>query len=140
MDNKTIALAKFLEVSADTILNNGDNCFQKKGGGEFLVLTDTEANETAQAYIVDSLWTFNVEFILDTCELNNTPEIASTLRVMLSSACEGANEFVKTLVEGTCGLGQFTQAAIDSDGRGPFVSLYDGEENECDGLYIYRIY
>jgi ferredoxin len=29
--------------------------------------------------------------------------------------------------------------AIDADGRGNFISHYDGVENEQDGFYIYRV-
>ena len=139
MDNKTIALAEFLKVSLETIIDNGNNYFEQKAGREFLVLTEDEANEVAAAYIADSLWAFNAEFILDTCELINTPEIARSLRDMLKDACEGANAFVLALVGGTCGLNRFVQAAILADGRGHFLSSYDGEEVEQGEYFIYRI-
>jgi hypothetical protein len=34
---------------------------------------------------------------------------------------------------------EFIQDAIDSDGRGHFLSYYDGEETEINDYYIYRI-
>ena len=139
MDNKIKALAEYLGEPVENLRNNGDNYVQVVDGFEYLVLTEDEADEVAAAYIADSLWAFNAEFILDTCRLNNAPETARCLRNMLEDACEGANEFVLALVEGTCGLDRFVQAAIDADGRGHFISQYDGEENDCDGLYIYRI-
>lgn len=32
----------------------------------------------------------------------------------------------------------FVNDAIDADGRGHFIALYDGYENEQDGYFIYR--
>ena len=32
----------------------------------------------------------------------------------------------------------FIDDAVSSDGRGHFISRYDGDENEQDGYYIYR--
>jgi hypothetical protein len=37
------------------------------------------------------------------------------------------------------GLEGFVEEAVSADGRGHFLSSYDGEENEQDGFYIYRI-
>lgn len=139
MDNKTIALAKFLEVSADTIVDNGNNYFQQKDGSEFLVLTDTEANEIAQAYIADSLWAFNAEFILEACGLDSGSNVTCSLRQMQKDYCEGCNDFIYALVDRTCGIDEFTEQAIDADGRGHFLSSYDGEEGEQGEYFIYCI-
>ena len=139
MDNKIKALADFLGEPVENLINNGDNYVQVVDGFEYLVLTEKEADGVAAAYIADSLWAFNAEFILEVCELINTPEIARSLRDMLKDACEGANEFVLALVGGTCGLNRFVQAAILADGRGHFISSYDGEEGEQGEYFIYCI-
>ena len=109
--------------------------------GDYLLLTDAEADEKAAEYIKDSLWAFNAEFILSECQLD--PSGAASLRTMQEKSCEGSNDFILSLVEKTCGLADFVSAAISADGRGHFLSQYDGEETEIsipDGetLYLYR--
>ena len=139
MDNKTIALAKFLGEPVENLRNNGENYFQVVDGFEYLVLTDEEADQVAQAYIADSLWAFNANFIIDTCRLASSSNVTSSLRQMQNEYCEGCNDFIGALVDRTCGIDKFTEQAILADGRGHFIGQYDGKENECDGLYIYRI-
>ncbi len=139
MDNKIKALAEYLGVSVEDLRDNGDNYYQVIDGMEYLVLTDEEATEKAQEYIEDSLWAFNAKFILDTCGLDSGSNVIESLRKMQECSCEDCNDFIRALVEGTCGIDEFVGAAILADGRGQFLSIYDGEENEQDGYYIYRI-
>jgi hypothetical protein len=42
------------------------------------------------------------------------------------------------LVEKSGKFNDFADEAISADGRGHFLSGYDGNENEQDGFYIYR--
>ena len=58
---------------------------------------------------------------------------------MQRNSCEDCNEFIKAMIDGTCGMNNFVERAIDADGRGQFLSQYDGEENEFGGYFIYRI-
>lgn len=108
--------------------------------GDYLCLTDSEADEKAAEYIKDSLWAFNASFILSECGLDSIGE--QSLRTMQEKSCESANDFILSLVERTCGLESFVKAAISADGRGHFLSSYDGEENEVElngeTYYIYR--
>lgn len=139
MDNKIKALADFLGESVDNLRDNGNNCYQVGDGTGYLVLTDGEADEEAQEDIEISLWAFNAEFILDCCGLDSDPNVAHSLRKMQEDACEGCNDFIRALVDGTCGIDKFVETAILEDGRGHFLSTYDGEENEQDGYFIYCI-
>ena len=139
MDNKIKALADFLGKSVENLRDNGDNCYQVVDGYEYLVLTDGEADEKAQEYIEDSLWAFNAEFILNICELDSGSNVIESLRKMQETSCEGCNDFIRALIEGTCGIDAFVEEAILADGRGHFLSTYDGEEGEQDGYYIYCI-
>ena len=50
--------------------------------------------------------------------------------------CESANDTILALIDD---LDEFVQDAISSDGRGHFLSSYDGEEVETENYYIYRI-
>lgn len=58
---------------------------------------------------------------------------------MQENCCESCNEFIRALIDGTCGIDEFVREAIMSDGRGHFIATYDGEENEQDEYFIYRV-
>ena len=133
------ALAEYLGESVENLRNNGDNYFQVVDGMEYLVLTDGEANEKAQEYIEEPLWAFDAGFILETCGRDSSSNIIRSLRNMQEDSCEGCNDFIRALVDGTCGIDEFVDQAIIADGRGNFLSSYDGEEGEQDGYFIYCI-
>ena len=139
MDNKTKALAKFLGEPVENLRNNGGNYVQVVDGFEYLVLTENEADELAAAYIADSLWAFSADFIIDTCGLDSGSNVIRSLRQMQNEACEGCNAFIGALVDRTCGIDEFTEQAILADGRGHFLSSYDGEEGEQGEYFIYCI-
>ena len=139
MKSKIKALADFLGESVETLRDNGNNCYQVVDGMEYLVLTDEEADEQARTDIEDSLWAFNAEFILKSCGLDSGSNVIESLRKMQEDSCEGCNDFIRALIEGTCGIDAFVEEAILADGRGHFLSTYDGEEGEQDGYFIYCI-
>lgn len=139
MNNRIKALADFLGESVENLRDNGNNYVQVIDGFEYLVLTDEEANEKTQEYIEDSLWAFNAEFILDTCGLNCGSNVSRSLRKIQEDSYEGCNDFIRALVDGTCGIDEFIAQAILADGRGHFLSSYDDEEGEQDGYFIYCI-
>ena len=137
MDNKIKALATFLGIDEKDI-SYEYNTFAIDGN-EYLVLTDGEADAEAKQYILETLWAFNAEFILDTCGLDSSPDVIESLRKMQEDACEGCDDFIRALVDGTCGIDEFVNQAILSDGRGHFLGTYDGKEGEQDGYFIYCI-
>lgn len=129
---KDEALAKFLDINVDDLSSERD---------DYLVLTDEEANDKAREYIEDSIWAFNADFIIEECGLDFSG--VDSLRAMQEKSCESANDFIRSIIENTCGIESFVESAISADGRGHFLSTYDGEENEVsikgETLYIYRI-
>ena len=133
-ERKIEALAKYLECDVEEAQNLIDD-------GDYLVFTDSEADEACKEYIKDSLWAFNADFILCECGLDLSG--ADSLRLMQEKSCESANDFVLSLVEKTCGIDKFVDSAISADGRGHFLASYDGEEVEVEDdygyLYIYRL-
>lgn len=110
-------------------------------GQEYKVYTNEEANKAAVDYIKDNLWAFNAAFILEHCAAyeettaREDEEIIEALRMVQGSICEGANALVKALI---FDIDTFIEDAIDTDGRGNFLSSYDGEEHEIGNFYIYR--
>jgi hypothetical protein len=108
------------------------------GREEYAVGTDSEADEACKEYIKDTAWAFRSSFICEYCSLPQ--ELAEALEAMQSKKCEGANDSILALIEKTDGgLDGFVEDAISADGRGHFLSSYDGNENEKDGFFIYRI-
>lgn len=141
-DQRIAALAQYLQCDADEISEAiyGENLFDC-GPGEYLVLTDDEADRAVKDYVRDSAWAFNASFLSDQTGL---PEAMFTA---VQDKCEDANDAVLQCIEQSCGLDEFVSDAISADGRGHFLSGYDGEENETTGadddgnpitFYIYR--
>lgn len=125
---KVEALAKCLDIPLEDAQSLYDD-------GDYLVLTDEEADEKAKDYILDSLWAFNHSFLRSHSEaIDAIPEKEFT--AMQSKLCEGFNAAVKAMIDD---LEHFVEDAIRCDGRGHFMSSYDGEELEEGGFYIYRI-
>lgn len=122
-------------------------------GKDFAVATDEEADEAAEENITQSAWAFKSSFLAD---FTGLPE---AMFKAAQDKCEDANDAVLQCIEQTDGgIEEFVSQAISADGRGRFLSHYDGEEHlvildepdnekECDRfweltdtdqLYIYR--
>lgn len=128
-ENRIEALAQFLGCGTDELnVSSYDDKRIECGSQEYLVCTDSEADDKARREIKESLWAFNADFILSECGLDLSG--AKSLKTMQEKSCEGANDFTLSLVEKCCGLQRFVDAAISADGRGHFLASYDSEENE----------
>jgi len=108
--------------------------------GDYLVLDDGDADEKAEEYIRYSVWAFNANFIACHCPDGIDEEHITALR---GDSCEDVNEALIALIDAGKGMEHFMLDAIGSDGRGHFISFYDGEEHEVTykdtEYYIYRI-
>lgn len=130
------ATAEDLTEGIEAVYNDGWETFEIIGQ-EYKVLTDEEADKAAADYIKDSLWAFNADFILQhTAVFEETTdredqEIIKALRMVQESICESANALVRALISD---IDTFIEDAIDADGRGHFMSSYDGEEHESNGF------
>lgn len=127
-------------LTIENTYNENYNTFEIIGN-EYKVLTNDEADKAAKEYILDSLWAFNAAFILEHTEFYKTAynyeckEFTEALQQLQERLCESANSIVKALIYD---IDEFVQDAIDADGRGHFISYYDGKEYEYNSLYIYR--
>lgn len=105
---------------------------------DYFVLTDEEADEKAKEYILDSLWAFNASFIAYHTDLDE--EVIQAIHD--NGKCESNNDTIHNLIKKLGDLDDFVSDAISVDGRGHFLSSYDGNENEetVNGttFYIYR--
>lgn len=142
------------EIDCQEVARGFKNILYYYYGLPVVVINEEEyaiAKDEEEAYrgtcgaILESLWAFNVEFILSECELECDEDAKKAFREMLGKVCEGGNAFVNALIAGTCGLEKFCQDAIAADGRGHFLATYDGKEVKVkyrdheNFLYLYRI-
>lgn len=132
MENRANALKNHLELEtleeAEELIENED----------YLVLTDDEADEKAKEYIKESLWAFRAEFILNHMKADYSDDLLKSIQV-IQELCEGANDVIGAVIED---IDEFIDDAISADGRGHFISFYDGYESEehykNKTYYIYR--
>lgn len=140
---KINTLAEFLEVEASELKQSSyDENILNYGNQEYLILTDAEADEKATEEIKNSLWAFNSDFIIlhcknfDKMDIYEVEAAEKSLQYAQDNCCENANGLVYALIDD---IHEFVEDAIIADGRGHFISYYDGVENELNGLYIYRL-
>ena len=121
---KIEALAKHLNCSIDEAVVSMD---------DYLVYTDDEADEAVYNYIDESVCFFRSDFIAAHAEVDE--EVIKKLQELH----ENSNNAIKSLIKD---FDHFVDDAICADGRGHFLSSYDGEENEQtingNDYYIYR--
>lgn len=137
---KASALAAYLGIAADEVTRQlcdtyGMTTFDADGG-EYAIATDGEADEAAEIAIKDSAWAFRASWLAEQTELPQECFEA------MQGKCEGCNDAVLKLIDKTCGMESFVQSAVSADGRGHFLSGYDGDEAEFthagERFYIYR--
>lgn len=134
---KFYALKKFLnddgaELTNDDITEESYDHYGMElfsaNGCEFAIGTDEEADEAAKQYILDTVWAFNSSFLQYHIEALDSEDID----MLRGDRCEDANDALVKLLDDE---DHFIVDAISCDGRGHFMSSYDGEEQE----FTYRI-
>lgn len=142
MTDKKEALEKYLGCVVEESTYD-DDTFESEDGDEYLVLTDREADKKAHEYILDSLWAFNADFIFAHSDafVNlsdwEQEQAIKSLTEMQGKLCESTNGLVRCLI---ADIEEFVDDAIVADGRGHFISSYDGVEIDLEnGLFAYRM-
>ena len=130
------------DVTDSQYEDNGFDYFKE----EYLVLTEEEADKRAREDIERSLWAFQPSFILSHCSTYDRmtnweyDSAKEALEKIQGHFCEGVNELIRALIED---IDEFVDDAICADGRGHFISHYDGRENEYEvngmTFYVYRM-
>lgn len=109
-----------------------------------IVLTDEEADERAAEYIKEALWAFNPDFLAAHCPAGVDGDAIRAIQA--NDRCESNNPVMLALVGDN--IESLISDAIWCDGRGHFLSSYDGEETEVnlfdvtgknEYLFVYRI-
>jgi hypothetical protein len=96
------------------------------GNREYAVGTDEEANAATYGYINDSVWSFNPDFIASHAIIDDIEVIK-----LIQSKCEDANPTLHKLIPD---FDKFFSDAVGADGRGHFLSSYDGNESTLDEI------
>lgn len=167
-DDRTKALAEFLdlEVDDDEIESGWDDVSFEADGGEYLVLTDDEADTRLRDYIEETLWAFNNDFLANFIDAEDIvryegletsfydedteEEVELDDEETVDQMYGSVNDWIKeqqgryedgnqALLNVIDNMDGFVRDAEMSDGRGHFLSSYDGDENEQGNFYIYRI-
>ena len=134
---RKLALMSYLGVTEKEIREGHDSQTLEVWSREYMVLTEHERYEKTKEYIRETLWAFSPSFLSK--ETGLPKEVFSAL----SEKCESGNDAILALIEKTCGLDAFVEAAVEADGYGHFLASYDGEEGkvtvEGEDYFIYRI-
>ena len=137
IENKVQALKLFLDIDDNDIedISWTDSLDPfTYGNSEYFILTDDEADDKAKEYILDTVWAFTPEF------LRSHSGIDESVFKCLQEQCETANDPILRLIKD---VDHFVKDAIACDGRGHFISSYDGQESyenyANETFYIYRV-
>lgn len=141
------ALAEHLDVAAEDVEVDDEDFYDALtvfavGNQRYAIGTEEQAQKAARTYVAESLWCMRSSFLSDETGLDARIFDAIAGR---SGGGEEFQEDISRIVEGLAdnGVEGFTERAIEQDGRGTFISSYDGEEFELrDGeseWYAYRI-
>lgn len=107
------------------------------GNSEWVVFSDRDADRSVYEFIKESLWSFRPKFISEMTGYDNDEVIT------LLTENEFEDGKLIEIVEHSCGLDNFVNEAIKADGRGHFLSTYDGQETEIrvngEYYYVYRV-
>jgi hypothetical protein len=139
-EKRIIALAEHLGIAGtDEIeeIEEIDDEYYEYGNQAYLVLTEREADEKLKEYVEENLWAFKPEFLSSYLEIDVDYGVAEdAIKALQGKLYEDSNDFIRALVGKE--FGRLCVDAEMSDGRGHFLSQYDGEEIEQGDYYIYR--
>jgi hypothetical protein len=133
------ALIKFLGCEVDKVhspsgfFGEGDGFFSF-GDREYMVLLDSEADERAKENIKEDIWAFNSYFLASHAKDGIDVDVIGAIQD--NGKCESNNKALTALIKD---YDHFVNDAIRCDGRGHFMNIYDGEENEMGEYFIYRL-
>lgn len=137
---KEQALAQHLNVSENEVdeLRDGEVFEADSEPGEYLVLTEEEADDKAREEIEETLWAFNKSFLDSHSE--GIASLSEEGFKAIQNQCEGANPAIRAMIDD---LEHFADDAIATDGKAHFLANYDHEEHEekvnGEWFFIYRI-
>ena len=143
MKNYKETIANFLKIEVKDLQGENYDHWGLEVYNGYAVGDEEEVKKAVSEHIKETVWAFNSKFLQ---EMTDIPQEAFAA---MQDKCERANDPILQIIEKTCGIEDFIESAINSDGRGHFLASYDGREmkdyfkSEMDGkkypLYFYRI-
>ena len=129
--NKVNAVAEFMDLNdiGKANITHQDDHYYTFGNQEYMVLTDAEAQDKVAEYIKETVWAFTPDFLASHSGIDR--EVFKKLQ----ESCETANDAIFKLIKD---FDHFVNDAVGTDGRGHFLSSYDGHEHQKGGFYLYR--
>jgi len=135
--SKVKVLADYLGCDVEDITEGyewyGKFMTLEDGAQEYLILDDDEANEAVVEYIKETAWAFNASF------LANYTDLPIEVFEAMQEKFEDSNDVVLQCIKQKGDIEDFAEDVVSEDGRGHFLSSYDGEEVKEDGYFIYRL-
>lgn len=139
-DHELLAIARHDGVQPDEVSEQRFDHYGLRvfsvGNREYAIGTDLESDEACREAILESLWAFNADFLAPYTVLT-----AAEIEACRGDRCEDFNPAAIALVGDQ--LDDLVDDAIGLDGRGRFLSNYDGDETEIsiadEQLFVYRI-
>ena len=111
---------------------------------EYLLLTDKEANERAEEYIKNRLWTFDTDYIIEhSAVLDFDPASRTLIETLHKQGAAGNDIFLKLIDD----IDKFIKDCLSIVGRGHYASMYSSVERSHTftykdveyTLYIYEV-
>jgi|TARA_R100000005_G_C4997761_1_gene204454 hypothetical protein len=129
--NKVNAVAEFMDLNdiGKANITHQDDHYYTFGNQEYMVLTDAEAQDKVTESIKETVWAFTPDFLASHSGIDR--EVFKKLQ----ESCETANDAIFKLIKD---FDHFVNDAVGADGRGHFLSSYDGEEHQKGDFYLYR--
>lgn len=123
----------------DTMYNSYGDIWNIEGY-EYLILDEDEVDEALIENISETLWAFSSDFLSSITRL----DVSIFEAIQSNGRCESNNEVIEALLKGTnVSMQNLVDEATMWDGRGHFLSSYDGEELEVSTdeglLLLYRV-
>jgi hypothetical protein len=137
MNIKIKALASFLSVKPSEIeVCSYDDDRLSYGGEDYIVLTDEEADDKCEQYILETAWAFRKEWLMDFMSVfHHNYEAGEKAIAAIQDQCETGNDAILALIDDRQ---EFVSKSIQADGRGHFLAGYDFNEHEEGDYFIYR--
>lgn len=145
-DPKVMALAEYFDIDPERIskeYKNSDSLYRNcmyviDGENRFYLADEKEADDLAKEIILEDIWSFKPDFIREHSRVlrEGGDRAINALKNMQESMCESCSPLVRAMIDD---LDLFVEDVIKTDGRGHFISMYDGKEHKQNGINIYFI-
>ena len=125
----------------DNIANDNEDFEIRDDNAEYRFLRSDIADSKAIEYIKDLVWAFNPDFIVQHSKAFDYDNASLKIIEAIQAQCENGNEAMLRLIDDFV---DFADDAIAADGRGHFLSAYDGKERDLyapyeNSYFYYRI-